>query len=317
MTNLAIQHSTSDHYSPWDLLPQPEPKDTSYPDGFFYHNVAKHLIKDTVRIMDNGLNMDMSKVEQLEDVLEVILAKVTADLASNKLIQDFQSIQHAKQLALYVKDRKSKLRSVEHYIVPFKYKDMAHRSYFMHFFAKQQNITGPTELLPTGVAKWDARTVKKLSGSHPMLVRLVEGRLSDNHPIVKEAITLLATHKSELYNEKYVAQMRDPVLDLPGFSPASSQQKQDLFDWLDIPSEATSKTTGLPSWDRDQVVRVNEETTDDRIKHFTQCFIEHSFAAIVRNNFIKAFYDYTVDGRLHGQYKLIGAKSGRYTSSNP
>jgi DNA polymerase I-like protein with 3'-5' exonuclease and polymerase domains len=119
------------------------------------------------------------------------------------------------------------------------------------------------------------------------------------------------------YNEKYVEAIRSPQVPVPAFNPASPPQKQKLFDWLGLKSDKTSKETGLPSWDRDEIERVNLETADPDIKHFTQCFIDHSFAAIVRNNFINAFYKYTVNNRLHGQYKLLGAKSGRYTSSNP
>lgn len=312
-----MKHNTDEHYSPWDLLPAPEPKTITYEDGYFYHNVAKHLIRDTVRIMNNGLHIDMDKIEDLEVVLADILEDVRTRLLHNPLMQDFQSLQHKRLLKEYIADRTSKMRSKEHYLVTFKYKDMVHRSYFMHIYAEQQDITEPVDLLPTGIPKWPANLVKKLVPSYPILGRLLDNKLDGSNSIVAKALDLLATHKSDMYNTKYLEQINNPVLELPGFNPASSKQKQELFAWLNIESEAFSDTTGLPKWDRDQVERVHAETDNDKVKLITACFIDHSFAAIVKNNFIEAFYNYTVEGRLHGQYKLLGAKSGRYTSSNP
>ncbi|MHB8098113.1 MAG: DNA polymerase [Sulfuricurvum sp.] len=134
---------------------------------------------------------------------------------------------------------------------------------------------------------------------------------------MSSAMHLLAEHKVAIYNEKYLEAIASPKVPVPAFNPASPPQKQTLFKWLNLESDKASKDTGLPSWDRDEVERINKTTDNPDIKHFTQCFIDHSFAAIVRNNFIEAFYKYTVNDRLHGQYKLLGAKSGRYTSSQP
>lgn len=311
-------HSTNDKaYSPWDLLPAPEPKTYDPEDTFFYDMVAKHLIKDTVRIMANGLHIDLDKVEQLEQTLDEQLEDVAKRLQENPVIAEFQEKQCKKIKREYKLDRYSKMKSYTEFIKPFKYNDIVHRSYVMYIWAEGQKISQPTELLPTGVPKWDARTCKKLASTNPLIQRLIDGKLSEKDGIVDTAMNMLANDKAKMYNEKYLAQIKDPQVECPPFNPGSSKQKQELFEWLGVEADKTSKTTGLPSFDRAEIERINKETTDDNIRDFTQCFIDHSFAAIVRNNFIEAFYKYTIQDRLYGTYRLLGAKSGRYTSQNP
>lgn len=311
-----VKPQTSDNYSPHDQLPACEPRYCDYPDGYFYHNTAKHLVKDTVRIMANGLHIDLNKVSDLEKVLDIEIDKVHKSLAKNKYIEEFQQLHHKKLVKNFVKDRKSKMRSPEYYFKEFNYKDMNHRSYFMDLFAKENGIATPSEKLPTGVSKWPVKYVRKLTGSYPVLKRLLDGKLT-KHKLINQAMEKLAADKANMYNEKFLQQIRNPDIGIPPFNPNSSKQKQELFDWLGIESEAFSKDTGLPSWDKDQVNRVYNETSDPLVKEITHAFLEFSAAAIVRSNFIKAFYNYTVASRLHGRYNLFGAKSGRFTSNNP
>lgn len=304
-------------YSPHDQLPAPEPKNIEYELGHFYEHTAKHLIKDTVRIMDNGLHLDLEKVIELEELLAEQLAEVKSELASNPLIKEYLGKRHSKQIEEYVKDRKSKMRAPSHYLVPFKHTDMVHRSYFMEEYAKHQGWGSPQETLPTGVPKWPANLCKKYAKTNRVVAMMLDGSLPHSTPAVVAAMNKLAADKAHIYNSKYIEQVNKPEVAYPEFNPGSSLQKQELFDMLGIESEATSKKTGLPQWDRAQVERVNKETSDEDVRHLTQCFIDHSFAAIIKNNFIEAFYSFQVDGRLYGNYKLLGAKSGRYTSNGP
>lgn len=305
------------NYSPHDQLPAPEPKTVEYPLGHFYYNTAKYLIKDTVRIMDNGLNIDLDKVIELEETLAEQLDEVETELANNPLIKQYLENKYSSEIKAYINDRKSKMRTSEYYLVPFKHNDMTHRSYFMDEYAKLQGWSSPEDKLPTGVGKWPTKLVKNYAKTNRLLQMLLDGTIPPNTPTISKAMTRLAEDKAKMYNEKYIDQVKAPTVPFPKFNPGSSKQKQELFEMLGIESEATSKETGLPKWDRAQVERVNKETHDENVKHFTQCFIDHSFAAIIKNNFIEAFYNYSVDGRLYGQYKLLGAKSGRFTSSNP
>lgn len=304
-------------YSPHDQLPAPEPRIAEYPIGYFYEHTAKHLIKDSVRIMDNGLHIDIDKVIELEKELAVQLVEVEKELASNPLIQKYLESRHASQIKAYVEDRKAKMRTADYYLKPFKHTDMTHRSYFMDEYAKQAGWGLPEDKLPTGVSKWPVNLVKRYAATNRVVQMLLEGKLPLNTPTISIAMTKLAEDKAKMYNEKFLDQVKQPSVPYPVFNPGSAKQKQELFAMLDIESEDTSKETGLPKWDRAQVERVNKETRDDNVRHFTQCFIDYSFAAIIKNNFIEAFYNYSVEGRLYGQYKLLGAKSGRFTSSNP
>ena len=187
----------------------------------------------------------------------------------------------------------------------------------MEEYAKTQGWGIPEEKLPTGVSKWSVSLVKKYAKFNKLLQLFLKGELPPDTPVVQTAMMRLAQDKAEMYNQKYLSQVENLDVPYPVFNPASPKQKQELFEMLGIESSEVSKRTGLPSWDRKQIEQINAETKDEHVKHFTQCFIDFSFAAIIKNNFIEAFYTYTVDDRLYGQYNLLGAKSGRYTSSNP
>ena len=337
---------TSEHYSPWDQLPVPEPAKDRPPIDHFYQETSKHLVRDVVRIMNNGIPINLERVKELEDVLDTLLAQVADTLANNRIINSYLIQRHKRQVAEYISDQQSKMKPPSHFLKPFNFKDMSHRSYFMHIYANDQGIAPPTDTLPTGISKWPANTAKKLAASRPLLQRFLEGKLPESNSYVQQALLLWSTHKAEIYNRQYVDNIAtckngtNTKIELPEFNPSSPDQKHDIF--VDILGFESNKLTDayiayeracddavrynrpMPSpprnkfsWDRDNVEDILRSTDDPEIAELCQALIDHSFGAIVKNNFVQAFYNYTVDGRLHGSLSLFGAKTFRLTSKNP
>lgn len=327
---------------PWDLLPAPNPAETSYPEDFFYNNVARPLVLDTVRVMLNGLPIDLHKVQELESVLDETLSRIHTTLASNPIVQRYLSIKHRALTEEYISLQQSKLKTPSDFLKPFKHSDMTHRSYFMHCFIQGKNITPPDDLLPSGIPKWTAKDVKPFTSRYLVLDQLLKGTIPSNNTFVIESMLLLATHKCSLYNSTYESNISSlSQLDYPQFNPASSADKHYiLVDMLGY--ESTVYTDAYKdyeralnsyirygrgfqpeepklkySWPRNEIKALLSQTSDpDEIELFT-ALMDFSMSAIIKNNFIKAFYEHTHNGRLYGSYTLLGAKTGRYTSSDP
>jgi DNA polymerase I-like protein with 3'-5' exonuclease and polymerase domains len=311
--------STADiTYSPWDQLATAvSPKGAHYPEAYFYHNTAKHLVRDTVRFTMNGLPISLQEVSNLEEEIDGILEEVHKDLAANVYVIRYLESRNKELLSSYRNVQEAKCKPPEHFYKEFDATSAIHRSYYMDVFAKRVNLPHPEETYPSGVAKWSAKLVKKLSAGYPSLQALVDKTLDPKSPTAVAAMEQLAKDKSDMYNANYEALLETPKLKPLVFNPGSANHKRELFAMVGLESEAKSSKTGDDSWSREQIERVNKETEDDDLREFTQLLIDHSFAAIIKNNFIPAFYQYSLNDILHGQYNLLGAKSGRYTSSNP
>lgn len=327
-------------YSPWDQLPAPEPRSCSYPESHFYFNTARHLIRDTIRIMSNGLPIDLNKVNTLDSTLDTSIEKVRLSLESNPIIDQYLEQKHSKELDLYIKDRESKLKTPEDYLKPFNPSDMSHRSYFMHVFSQRVNLTQPTETLPTGIPKWPSNLVKKLSSEYPLLKRLLAGEIDHTNLTAQESMNLLAQHKADMYNQKYLSQIQNPSCPKPSINPRSPDARHDIFTGIlgyesgeltdayqkyerDL-AKAQRYNNPLPkepknkwSWGRKRIEFLLESLTDPNEISLAKDFIEFSFGDKIKTSFIPAFYNYTIDDRLYSNLKLLGAKSARYTSNNP
>ena len=226
--------STGSDFSVWSQLPAPEARYTEYLTRHFYANTAKHLIKDTVRIMMNGLPIDLDKVQELEKVLVTQLARVDDELANNSIIKVYLHNKYGRLIDAYKEDRASKLRGFEYYLKPFKHSDMAHRSFFMKVYGEDHDLPTPDEELFDGVPKWTVKRVKKVAETRPLLNRLVAGELSDTHPVVQRAMVLLAETKANLHNKSYFSQIQNPQVEHPKFNPGSPVQKSEVYEMLGI-----------------------------------------------------------------------------------
>ena len=325
---------------PWEYLPAPIPKTHSPPLGEFYERFARPLIADTVRMMCTGLPIDLDKVRELEATLDVTIKQVHDTLLTNPIIKQYQEQRYEHLKKAYIADRKSKCKDPSDYIKPFKHNDMNHRSYFMQVFTENVPLPQPTDLLPTGIPKWTAKDVKAHS-SKTVLKKLLEGSITEsNNKYAAEAVRRFAKAKADIYNKKFLQQAQDLDFEFPPFNPGSPDQKHDVltsmlgyesnkltdaYEKYDRAMNAHIKY-GKPeptepknkfSWDRENIENLQHTAKNENEKALFQALIDYSMGSIIKNNFIKAFYEYTVDGRLYGQYKLLGAKTGRYTSSNP
>lgn len=332
--------TTSADYSPHSLLPAPEPRTVSPPADYFYDNVAKHLVKDTVRIMSNGLGIDLDKVAVMSEEITDMLTEVKSLLAANPIVRKYQKQRHAKLTAKYISDRQSHCKSPADFARPFEHSDPVHRSYFMHIFAQKQTMESPADLLPTGIPKWPANLVKRLVPSYPILSRLLEGNIAQDNPIVTAAMNLYCEHRAEIHNRSYLEQISLLDFKFPDFSPRSSNQKHELLTgilgWesneltdayqkyerklaksLRYNKPAPPEPKNKYSWGRKHIEVMAKSLIIPEEIELANALIDFSFGDKILTSFVPAFYNYTIAGRLYSNLRLLGAKSGRYTSSEP
>ena len=299
---------------------------------YFYENVMKPSIPDMVQMMLQGININLDAVEDLRSTVDNVLDKVKSDLSINPIIQQYLDKKYTSAKSLYKQDRLSMFRDISYYLKPYNPDNLDHRSYLIeHLLESRVNLNlqnYPTDKLPDGTTKWSVNAVKQLLKDNIdneifslMLQKIINKEVNPESINAKLATEKLARKRTSLYNQSFADQISSiSPTTLPkyehAFKPNSSKQKIELFNMLDILSEDTTKA-GNPKWDRAQVERVNKETNDPNVKDFTQAFIDFSFSAIIRNNFLRAFDKFVIDSVLYGNVKLAGAKTYRLTSNAP
>ena len=294
-------------------MPAPRDYDPSAKEPlFFYHNFVKPLIPDMLQMMDVGLHIDPDAVETLRTTIDNVLWSVTDRLEKNPLIKEYQNSRLPAAQQAHAEKSTVALRDIDYYFRPYKPGDMLHRTWIVNGYLRRQNRDNDIKL------KW---TVKDLKDYNAFLKDLFLKAIIDKRPLtsnhtVKEAMVALAQYKLELWNRPRLDKAQEPVT-MEEFNPGSSKQKQEFFALNKVPPKAFSKDTGEASWGRDQLDELVAETQTIEMLDALEAFIDHSYSAIIKNNFLKAFDSYTIDGVLHGNIKLFGAKSFRPTSNNP
>jgi hypothetical protein len=281
---------------------------------FFYNNFTKKFIPDMIRLMAAGINIDADAVEELRKTIDVVLESVRVRLADNPIITKYcESRLPAAQKAHETKSTE-KVRTPEHYICDFNRKDILHRTWVINHFLTLENLEKDCK------EKWTIANVKRYNvwANKHFLTRIVENDVSPVSRTAVAAMKKLAEYKAEIWNKPRYEKAGQTV-PVETFNPGSSKQKKELFEMLGIKAIAFSKETGEASWGREEIQQVLYDNPDPTKEIFPllEALIDHSYSAIIKNNFIKGFDSFTIDGVLHGSIKLFGAKSFRNTSNSP
>ena len=299
-----------------NLLPIKPPSEHEETPEYFYENVVKPLSNDFIRMSCAGLYMDQKAVENLRVVVDNVLQEVSKTLANNKVIQEFQEHKYKKVWKKYLAEMETKKKPLEYFIRPYKADNIVCRTYAINVHLKGID---KEDLVRDKWSVKDAKVLAEYIGGpegHTILDILDKNPPKD---LADRAMKLIAKDKMEIYNkshytDKIANKTREDLL--PPFNPGSSTQKQELFEYLGI--EPLSFTdTGAAQWGRDQIEEVLYMEEDEVKKEFLQAFIDHSYSAIISQNFINSFDKFTIDDRLFGNYKNFGAKSYRPTSNSP
>lgn len=300
---------------PYQLLPMPAPKDfdPSVEDPlFFYRNFAKPMIPDMIRMMDQGLRVDPVAVEDLRSTIADVLQSVQERLEANNLIKQYQNNRLPEAQRKHAEAATAACRELEYYLKPYKPGDMIHRTWVVNEHLRR--IGKPDDVKD----KWTVKDLKQYNIflKDPFFQAILDKRQLDGNDYVKKAMVKLAQHKLDLWNRPRQEKAAQPV-ELPDFNPASNPQVKEFFELMKIEPVAYSKDTGEASWSRKAIEEVLSTATDLELIDVLEAMIDFSYSAIIKNNFLKAFDSYTIDGVLHGNIKLFGAKSFRPTSNRP
>jgi len=245
-------------YSPYDLLPIKNPS-TEAPDRtYFYENVVRHLIPDIIDMEANGIPIDLSKVQELETVLDNVLDKVRDELETNTVMLEFLKTVAGATRKAKVEELKNKKKDIDEFIKPFDIGNKVHRTYVVNAYLRkiysQMNIE---------MDDWSIKDLKKLLSiiSSTFIENILQKKVDTwmlRH--IDAGMEDLAQEKANIYNknrvESKISELSEEKL-IKSFNPNSPLQVQQFFSYYGIDSEKKTKT-GNPSYDRDELERLQK-----------------------------------------------------------
>lgn len=300
---------------PYEFLPMPHPKDfdpgVENP-SFFYDNFIKEFIPDMIQMMDTGLTIDQDAVENLRETVHDVLESVEKRLLDNPLIAKFQLKRLPYAQRAYAEKCTQAVREIDYYLKEFNDKDVLHRTWIVNTFLKKIHKDDDVK------DKWTLKDLKKYNIflKDPWIDAIANKRRLTNNLDVQSGMRALAEYKLELWNRPRYEKADKPIT-LPAFNPGSHKQMKEFFEMMEVEPLAWSDGTGEASWGREQLEIVQRNTPEGDFLNALNAMVDFSSSSIISTNFLKAFDKFTIDGVLHGNIKLFGAKSCRNTSNNP
>lgn len=240
-------------YSPHDLLPTKNPKEQIHKNeiDYFYNNVVHHLIPDMVRMVANGIPVDLFKVRELEETVNTVLLTVRNRLANNELMQQFLNERNKDAIANKTNELLSKRKEYTEFISEFNLENMVHRTYVVNTYLKRLGLDKEYYM-----DKWAIKDLKKVNAilKSTLIQSILDKTLPSNNEIVLEAMENLAKDKANIYNKKYEEKAENLTEEdvAKEFNPNSPVQKQAFFAYLGIESEEQTET-GNDKWGREQI----------------------------------------------------------------
>lgn len=310
--------------NPMDLLPITHPIDVNPAIGdatYFYRNVVKALIPDVIRIMLNGIPIDMERVEVLYNEVRVLLKDVQKTVNNNSLIDQFHKRTYKQKYARLQQQLEAKKRTVDFYLKKYIPNNLTHRTYVINDRLKKLGLEEHVKV------KWTVQDIKKfnLLLNDNIINRIVDKTIATQFTL--DGMQTMAEDKLAIYNKSIDDKLHTTGTVerlIPQFNMNSSKQKAQFFEYLNIDPIKRSKKTNEASWGRKELEIILEITLEsssgdsyELLSEVVQAFIDNSYGAIINNNFISSFRRFTINGTLYGNLKLFGAKTFRLTSQAP